>query len=65
MRLIIGMSGSSGVIYGIRMLQVLAERKDIETHLVMSHAARMNIGIETNWARPAPRRTLGYCQRKY
>ena len=50
MRLIIGMSGSSGVIYGIRMLQVLAERKDIETHLVMSHAARMNTGIETNWA---------------
>ena len=50
MRLIIGMSGSSGVIYGIRMLQVLAERKYIETHLVMSHAARMNIGIETNWA---------------
>jgi len=50
MRLIIGMSGSSGVIYGIRMLQVLAERKDVETHLVMSQAARMNIGIETSWA---------------
>ena len=49
MRLIIGLSGSSGVIYGIRMLQVLAERSDIETHLVMSQAARMNIGIETDW----------------
>ena len=49
MRLIIGMSGSSGVIYGIRMLQVLAEKADIETHLVMSQAARMNIGIETDW----------------
>jgi 4-hydroxy-3-polyprenylbenzoate decarboxylase len=49
MRLIIGMSGSSGVIYGIRVLQVLAERTDIETHLVMSPAARMNIGIETSW----------------
>jgi flavin prenyltransferase len=49
MRLIIGMSGSSGVIYGIRMLQILAEKNDIETHLVMSQAARMNIGIETDW----------------
>ena len=49
MRLIIGLSGSSGVIYGIRMLQLLAERSDIETHLVMSQAARMNIGIETDW----------------
>lgn len=49
MRLIIGMSGSSGVIYGIRMLQILSERSDIETHLVMSKAARMNVGIETTW----------------
>ena len=49
MRLIIVMSGSSGVIYGIRMLQHLAQCKDIETHLVMSQAARMNIGIETDW----------------
>jgi len=31
-RLIIGMSGSSGVIYGIRMLEVLAQHKEIETH---------------------------------
>ncbi len=50
MRLIIGMSGSSGVIYGIRMLQVLAEKSEIETHLVMSQAARMNIVIETDWS---------------
>ena len=50
MRLIIGMSGSSGVIYGIRMLQMLADKPEIETHLVMSQAARMNIGIETDWA---------------
>lgn len=49
MRLIVGMSGSSGVIYGIRLLQLLAEKHDIETHLVMSQGARMNIGIETDW----------------
>ncbi|MAH74135.1 MAG: 3-octaprenyl-4-hydroxybenzoate carboxy-lyase [Cellvibrionales bacterium TMED49] len=50
MRLIVGMSGSSGVIYGIRLLQLLAEKSDIETHLVMSPSARMNISIETGWS---------------
>lgn len=49
MRLIIGISGSSGVIYGIRMLQMLSERADIETHLVMSSSARLTIGLETTW----------------
>ena len=47
--IIIGMSGSSGVIYGIKLLQMLAGMPDIKTHLVMSQAARMNIGIETDW----------------
>jgi 4-hydroxy-3-polyprenylbenzoate decarboxylase len=48
MRLIIGISGSSGVIYGIRLLQVLKEQADVETHLVMSPTAKMNIPIETD-----------------
>jgi 4-hydroxy-3-polyprenylbenzoate decarboxylase len=48
MRLIIGISGSSGVIYGIRLLQVLKEQADLETHLVMSPTAKMNIPIETD-----------------
>ncbi|MAJ80276.1 MAG: 3-octaprenyl-4-hydroxybenzoate carboxy-lyase [Porticoccaceae bacterium] len=50
MKLIVGMSGSSGVIYGIRLLQLLAEKSSIETHLVMSPSARMNISIETGWS---------------
>ena len=50
MKLIVGMSGSSGVVYGIRLLQLLAENNDIETHLVMSPSARMNISIETKWS---------------
>ena len=49
MRLIIGISGSSGVIYGIRMLEMLAACDDVETHLILSGAGRMNIGIETDW----------------
>ena len=50
MRLIVGISGSSGVIYGIRLLQLLSKRQDIETHLILTQSARMNIGIETDWA---------------
>ena len=43
------MSGASGVIYGIRLLEVLKSEPEIETHLVMSESAKMNIGWETNW----------------
>lgn len=47
--LVIGLSGASGVIYGIRMLQYLQRRQDVETHLIMSDTARMNIAIETDF----------------
>lgn len=48
-RLIVGISGASGVIYGIRMLEVLRAVPDVETHLVMSSAAAQTIGLETDW----------------
>jgi 4-hydroxy-3-polyprenylbenzoate decarboxylase len=48
-RLIIGISGASGVIYGIRLLEVLAQSDEIETHLVMSMAGRITIAQETDW----------------
>ncbi|MCX7180417.1 MAG: UbiX family flavin prenyltransferase [Proteobacteria bacterium] len=51
-RLIVGMSGSSGVIYGIRMLQVLRQIPDIETHLIMSGSAKLNVRLETDWPLP-------------
>lgn len=50
MRLIIGMSGASGVIYGVRLLQVLQQEQDVETHLIMSSAAKLNIAVETDWS---------------
>jgi flavin prenyltransferase len=48
-RLIIAMSGASGQIYGIRLLEVLLDAPEVETHLVMSQAARMTIAEETDW----------------
>ncbi len=47
-KLIVGIGGASGVIYGIRLLEVLQGVAEIETHLVMSKTARMNIAIETD-----------------
>ncbi len=47
MRLVVGMSGASGAIYGVRILEVLKELQ-IETHLVMSDSAKRTIIYETD-----------------
>ena len=47
-RLIVGISGASGAIYGVRLLQVLRDVAGIETHLVMSQAARQTLSLETD-----------------
>ena len=49
-QIIIGMSGASGAIYGIRLLQVLKTVDDVETHLVMSPYAKQIIEIETSYS---------------
>lgn len=46
-RIIIGMSGSSGIIYGVRLLQVL-RKLSIETHLVVTPAAQLTRAYETS-----------------
>ena len=48
-RLIVGLSGASGVIYGIRLLEVLKSVDVVETHLVLSNGAKLNISLETDW----------------
>ena len=45
-RLIVGISGASGVAYGIRLLEALGEL-GVESHLVMSQAAQLTIALET------------------
>ncbi len=50
MLIVIGITGASGVIYGIRLLEVLAASKAVETHLIISEAGAAIIKHETNWA---------------
>jgi len=47
-RLVVGISGASGVILGIRLLEVL-QSMETETHLVVSPAAHLTISQETDW----------------
>ena len=46
-RLVVGISGASGTVYGIRLLEIL-KKTDIETHLVMSKSAEMTMVYETD-----------------
>ncbi len=47
MRLVIGMTGSTGVTYGVRMLEVLKQCK-VETHLVITEWAKKCLAMETS-----------------
>jgi flavin prenyltransferase len=47
-RIIIGISGASGVIYGIRLVEVLKEVSGIETHLIVTAGARITMKLETS-----------------
>ena len=49
-RLIIGISGATGAIYGVRLLEILAKISDIETHLVLTKAGKMTIQVETPYS---------------
>ncbi len=49
MRLVVGISGGSGVIYGVRFLEAL-KRAGIESHLVMSQAAKETLVMETEYS---------------
>lgn len=48
MRIVIGISGATGAIYGIRLLEILQEL-EIETHLIISEAGKKTIQLETEY----------------
>lgn len=50
MRLVVGISGSTGAVYGIRLLEVLRNEPGAETHLVISRAAERTIPWETAYS---------------
>jgi 4-hydroxy-3-polyprenylbenzoate decarboxylase len=47
-RIVVGISGASGVIYGVRLLEVLRGVDGLETHVVVSPAARRTLSLETD-----------------
>jgi flavin prenyltransferase len=49
MRLIVAITGSSGAIYGIRMLEALKRAPKVETHLILSKGGKLTIGLETGY----------------
>ncbi|WP_122974710.1 UbiX family flavin prenyltransferase [Comamonas thiooxydans] len=46
-RMVVGISGASGIVYGIRLLEILRE-SNVETHLVMSRSAQLTMAYETD-----------------
>jgi 4-hydroxy-3-polyprenylbenzoate decarboxylase len=56
MVLIIGITGATGAIYGIRLLEVLSTIKGVETHLIISEAGETTIKCETGWTVEAVKR---------
>ncbi|MGH8913589.1 MAG: UbiX family flavin prenyltransferase [Acidimicrobiia bacterium] len=49
-RIVVGISGSSGAIYGARLVEVLSGMEDVETHLIISDGAKATIEYETPYS---------------
>jgi 4-hydroxy-3-polyprenylbenzoate decarboxylase len=49
LKIVVGINGASGAIYGIRLLQILADVQDMEVHLLVTDAGEQTIEIETEF----------------
>ena len=49
MRVIVGITGASGVIYGVRLLQILKDFDYVETHLIVSEIGKRILKLETDY----------------
>ncbi|MBI4964088.1 MAG: UbiX family flavin prenyltransferase [Desulfomonile tiedjei] len=61
-RIIVAISGASGVIYGVRVLEVLKDIEEIETHLIISRGARITMELETSMS---PEQVEGLADKAY
>lgn len=61
MVLIIGITGASGVMYGIRLLQVLSSVKEVKTHLIISEVGERIISYETDWEIEDVKKLADFC----
>jgi len=55
-RLVVALTGASGIVYGVRVLERLRARGDVETHVVISRNAEQVMGLETDWTPARVRR---------
>ena len=60
MRIVIGISGASGVVHGIRLLERLHERSDVETHLILTRSGEKTLWLEMGLT-AADARKLAHC----
>jgi 4-hydroxy-3-polyprenylbenzoate decarboxylase len=62
-RIVIGITGASGVVYGIRLVSVLQSVETVETHLILSSAAQRTIALETDLTVDAVKATADHVYR--
>lgn len=60
-RIVLAITGASGAIYGIRLLECLQKTRDTEVHLILSEAAELTISLETPYSAEQVKSLASYC----